>query len=361
MEKVGAKVVVARADVAQWEEMVQVFAEINRSMPPLQGIIHAAGVLDDGILLQQDWERFTKVMAPKVQGSWNLHRLTQEMPLDFLVSFSSASSLLGSPGQGNYAAANAFMDGLAHYRRGLGLPGLSINWGPWGEAGMAAKLGERQHQRISAQGIEPIPLQQGISVLEQILGHSTSQVGVIPIDWSVFRKQLSTGRQLPLLSKLVGELDLLETELTKTKQDEFLERLESVPESERYDLLRTQIQTEVAKVLGLNDSQLPGFEQGFFDLGMDSLMAVELQNRMTHLLGVALPSTLIFDFSNIEQLTKYIASQLLQLNLRDDTHEPVKQKENTLEANISNNLLNEIEQASDEELEGAIDEILTSI
>jgi acyl transferase domain-containing protein len=327
MEKVGAQVVVARADVAEWEDMVRVFEEMETSMPPLRGIIHAAGVLDDGILLQQDWERFAKVMAPKVNGSWNLHRLAEELPLDFWVSFSSAASLLGSPGQGNYAAANAFMDALVHYRRAAGLPGLSINWGPWGEVGMAAKLGERERARIATQGLEPIPLQQGLSVLEQFLGQTTTaQVGVLPIEWSVLRKQLSAGREIPLLSELVGELGLRETELTKTKQNEFLARLASVPEGERYDLLRTQIQLEVAQVLGLNESQLPSLEEGFFDLGMDSLMAVELQNRMTQLLGVALPSTLIFDFSNIEQLTKYIASQVLHLSTEDDTQQPERQK-----------------------------------
>jgi malonyl CoA-acyl carrier protein transacylase len=361
MEKVGAEVVVARADVAEWGDMVQLFEQIETSMPPLRGIIHAAGVLDDGILRQQNWERFAKVMAPKVQGTWNLHRLTQQLPVDFFVSFSSAASLLGSPGQGNYAAANAFMDAVAHYRRAAGLPGLSINWGPWDEAGMAASLGERDRARMSAQGLEPIPLAQGLSVLEKLLGQTAPQVGVLPIEWSVFRKQLNAGRQLPLLSELVGEVEPLETELTKTKQNELLERLESVPEGARYDLLRTHIQLEVAKMLGLNDSQLPGFEQGFFELGMDSLMAVELRNRINQLLGVTLPSTLTFDFSNIEQLTKYIASQVLNLNAGDETQQPDKQKEKALEANLANNLLNEIEQASEEELEGAIDQILTSI
>jgi len=109
-------------------------------MSPLRGVVHAAGVLDDGILLQQDWERFTRVMAPKVKGL-NLHILTQKLP-DFFVVFSSAASLLGSPSR-KYAAANAFMDVLAHYRLSLGLPGLSINWGPWGDAGMAASLSSR--------------------------------------------------------------------------------------------------------------------------------------------------------------------------------------------------------------------------
>ncbi len=133
LEQAGAKVLVVTADVSNSEDVAQVLEGIKTNYPPLRGIFHAAGVLDDGVLMQQNWSRFAKVLAPKVQGAWNLHALTQDLPLDFFVCFSSVASLLGSPSQGNYAAANAFMDALVHYRRNLGLPGLSINWGPWAE------------------------------------------------------------------------------------------------------------------------------------------------------------------------------------------------------------------------------------
>ena len=131
LEQGGARVLVARADVTHESELVRALKELQSELPPVCGVIHAAGMLDDGILMNQSWERFAPVLAPKVQGAWNLHRLTRDLPLDFFVLFSSAASLLGSPGQGNYAAANAFLDALAHHRRGLGLPALSINWGPW--------------------------------------------------------------------------------------------------------------------------------------------------------------------------------------------------------------------------------------
>ncbi|PYS24487.1 MAG: hypothetical protein DMF72_05330, partial [Acidobacteria bacterium] len=127
----GAEILVIKADVAQREELAAALAEIDRSQPPLRGIIHAAGTLDDGVLIQLDRERFEGVMRPKVDGAWNLHVLTLDRPLDFFVFFSSAASVLGSPAQGNYAAANAFMDALAHRRRSQGRPALSINWGSW--------------------------------------------------------------------------------------------------------------------------------------------------------------------------------------------------------------------------------------
>ncbi len=128
-------------------------SDIRGELPPLRGIFHLAGVLDDGVLREQTRERFDRVMAAKVHGAWNLHELTRDDRLDLFVLFSSAAALLGSPGQGNYAAANAFLDALAHHRRWEKLPALSVNWGSWAEVGMAARLSETEGQRWSAAGV----------------------------------------------------------------------------------------------------------------------------------------------------------------------------------------------------------------
>ncbi|WP_226594929.1 SDR family oxidoreductase, partial [Microseira wollei] len=183
-EQSGARVLVVKADVSQPNQVVEVLEKIQKELPPLRGIIHAAGVLDDGVLQQQSIERFGRVMAPKVAGAWNLHNLTANLPLDFFVGFSSVAALFGSAGQGNYAAANAFMDGLAHYRQAMGLPGLSINWGPWANVGMAASLESRSRDRIQTMGMAAIPVERGLVALEQLLNQSASQVGVMPINWS---------------------------------------------------------------------------------------------------------------------------------------------------------------------------------
>src|SRR5262249_3656105 len=133
MEEQGAQVVVIKANIAQRRQVENLLATIEQSMPPLRGIMHAAKVLDDGVMLQLDRERFKTVMAPKVNGAWNLHELTLNKQLDFFILYSSAASLLGSPGQGNYVAANAFLDAFAHYRRAKGQPATSINWGVFSE------------------------------------------------------------------------------------------------------------------------------------------------------------------------------------------------------------------------------------
>jgi len=312
LKQAGALILVAQADVSNEGDMVKVLEQVKASMPPLRGVVHAAGVLADGILLQQDWEQFRRVMAPKLEGAWNLHTLTQKLPLDFFVVFSSAASLLGSPGQGNYAAANAFMDVLAHYRRALGLPGLSINWGPWGDAGMAASLSSRTQARLAGQGLSPIAPEQGLQVLKQLLGQTFTQVGVLPFNWSVLRQQFSPSHQLPLLSELIRSVNpQSEAEPAAPQRHQlFLQRLEAAPASTRQELLIAYIQAKVVKVLGLSTSKLDS-QQSLHDLGLDSLMAVELSSLIRAELQVELPIRAFIEEPSIANLAALLIDQLI--------------------------------------------------
>ncbi|MBG1258279.1 type I polyketide synthase [Nostoc sp. BAE] len=320
MENMGAKIAIAQGDVAQWSDMVRVFEEIKTSMPPLGGIIHAAGMLHDGILRQQEWKSFEQVMAAKVKGTWILHTLSQQLQLDFFVTFSSAAALLGSPGQGNYAAANAFMDALTDYRRASGLPGLSINWGLWKDAGMATSLGNRDQVRLAAQGMESIPLEQGLQILGNLLGQDRSQVGVLPVNWSKFSQQFPEGVVSPFLESFIA-IDK-KPSLQRTK---FLEQLEASPVNERQTLLIAYIQTELVKLLGIDASELEP-QQGFLDLGMDSLMAVELKNRLESTLSCSLPATLVFDYPTIEALVDYLLKDAIASSI---SHESTVESQQT--------------------------------
>ncbi|NES18398.1 MAG: SDR family NAD(P)-dependent oxidoreductase, partial [Symploca sp. SIO3E6] len=170
LETAGAQVVVEKADVSDLESMTRVLHKIEQSNLPLAGVIHSAGMLSDGVLENQSWSSFEQVMAPKVQGAWHLHQLTQNQPLDFFVLFSSVASLLGSPGQGNHSAANGFLDGLAHYRRAIGLPGLSIHWGAVSQVGEAAELGA--DVRLQKQGMAVISPNQVLESLELLMSGS---------------------------------------------------------------------------------------------------------------------------------------------------------------------------------------------
>ncbi|MDM8560650.1 amino acid adenylation domain-containing protein [Candidatus Parabeggiatoa sp. HSG14] len=304
LRQTGVQVQVEKADVANPQDVARLLETTLDK--PLRGIIHAAGVLDDGVLLQQNWSRFTQVMAPKMLGAWNLHTLTQNLSLDFFVCFSSVAALLGSPGQGNYAAANAFMDALAHYRRALGLPGLSINWGPWSEVGMAANLDNHHKHQLAEMGMEPITLEPGLQILAQLLAEDHAQTGVLSVKWSVLIEQW--GNTSPLLQD-VATMPLFDKTV---KQPVLWQRLETVPKDERPEILRTYIQQEVAKELGFEPAQLLS-GLGFSEMGMDSLMVVRLKNRFQASLGKSLPATLLINYSKIETLVEYLCDDVLAL------------------------------------------------
>ena len=197
------------------------------------------------------------------------------------------------------------MDALADYRRASGLPGLSINWGLWKDAGMATSLGNRHQARLAAQGIESIPLEQGLQILGNLLGKDTAQVGVLPVNWSKFCQQIPQGVVLPFLESFIA-IDKKPL-LQRTK---FLQQLEIAPVNERQTLLIAHIQTELVKLLGIDSSELEP-QQGFLDLGMDSLMAVELKNRLESTLSCSLPATLVFDYPTIEALVDYLLKEAI--------------------------------------------------
>ena len=342
LEAAGAKVSVLLGDVSVAEDVEKIFQQMQELSVPLKGVIHTAGVLDDGLLQNLSWEQFRKVMAPKVQGTWNLHQQTQELELDFFVCFSSMASMLGSSGQGNYAAANGFMDAVAKYRRGHGLPGLSINWGPWASGGMAARL-ETQHQsRLESIGMRTIQSNEGMVALENLLLGSQSQVGVFPVNWSQFLTRVPGVEKMLLLS------DLISTQLSLPQKSGLLEKLEAIGIGERMELFTTHIQSMVAQALGLKDGQKLERRQSLFDLGLDSLMTVELKNRIESSLQISLSSTLLFDYPTLEALVEYLADVIpLEFYTENKLEEEDAHGE-------SSSQLSDITQLSEVELEASV-------
>jgi acyl transferase domain-containing protein len=346
LEARGAQVRVLRANVAYEAEVARLLQEIEATMPPLRGIFHAAGVLDDGVLLQQRWERFERVFAPKISGAWHLHRLTQHLALDYFVLFSSIASLLGSPGQGNYAAANAFLDALAHYRRSLELAAVSINWGAWGDSGMAAALTDRDQLRWTSRGIGIIPPDQGIRVLEQILTLQVPQIGVMPVEWERYAQQYPPGAERCLLAELV---DLNTRAITAADgampAPHLREQFAAMPVARRYEALMQYVTGEVARVLMLGDDTLDP-RQGLFDMGMDSLMALEFKNRVQTAFDHAMPSTLLFNYPTIEAVVEYLQQTVFGEQQAAAPLPPQPVTTDHLES-----LLDNLEQLSDEEID----------
>ncbi|MGK7875763.1 MAG: amino acid adenylation domain-containing protein [Xenococcaceae cyanobacterium] len=318
LEKTGAVVRVVSADVSKQEDVARLLEEC-RATAPLRGIIHAAGVLDDGVLLQQSVERFSKVMAPKVEGSWNLHNLTLGLPLDFFVCFSSVASSLGTSGQGNYVAANAFLDALAHHRHALGLPCLTVNWGAWAETGMATELGDAHQRRLKEWGMDFITSEQGLPILGQLLQQEAVQASVMPVNWS---KWLGRFHAVPSFYKNVRPSRSIEP-----KQLEFGQQLQAAPPSKRRSLLAEHLRSQIAKTLGMSSPEQIELRQRLFDLGLDSLMAVELRSRLQSSLGCSLRSTLLFDYQTIEALVDYLAEEVLSLEEAESSTEEIPSQE----------------------------------
>ncbi|XTZ15830.1 SDR family NAD(P)-dependent oxidoreductase [Micromonospora echinospora] len=316
----GAEVTVASADVARPDDVTRLVAAVPVDRP-LRGVVHAAGVLADGVLLQQPWAEFVRVLAPKVDGGWNLHQATRDLPLDFFVLFSSAASLLGTTGQANYAAANAFLDGLAHHRRSQGLPAVSVNWGPWTEAGMAARAGQAEG-RWAAQGIGGITPEQGIEALEEILRADPVQVGVLPVTWSTYLRRFALDSTPALLRELAHTSRGPQPRTAASRPaDRLPERLAAAPPQDRLDLLRGHVRDQVVAVLGLPATYHLEARQKFFEVGLDSLMAIELKNTLQGQLGRTLPSTVVFEYPTVEALAEYLARDVLALEL-DVAEEP---------------------------------------
>lgn len=308
MEQAGAKVLTVRCDVANRRELAAALDHVKQSMPPLAGIVHAAGVLDDGLLAQQTWERFRKVMAPKMDGAWNLHRLTEGQPLDFFVFFSSVAGLLGSPGQGNYAAANAFLDALAERRRQQGLAALSVNWGPWEGAGMAAGLTAADRARWNAGGLQTIPVDQGLAALEKLLSENAAHVGVLPVDWAKFLAQFPHNRRPALLAEFAGQQRGAGGQRA-AKQQALLQRLKSSAPAQRSALLIAFLQEQVAKTLGTSPSDLD-VNEPLKNMGLDSLMVVEMKNEIEASLGVEVPVEEFGEDLTVDKLAKVIDKEL---------------------------------------------------
>lgn len=322
LEQSEVKILVIQADISSPKSVEDMLKTIKTALPPLRGVIHAAGVLDDGVLMEQNWERFLDVMTPKVAGAWNLHHLTQDLPLDFFVLFSSAVSLLGAPGQGNYAAGNAFMDFLAHYRHTLGLPALSINWGPWSETGMAAQT------NFSALKLGMISPQQGLKILGDLLGQNFTQVGVLPINWAEFLKQFPADNEPLRFEKFIKEqrqAQLEQAQQLSSQPFDLLDQLQNTSEEQRLELLVEYINHQVNKVLGISKEQPLEQHEKFQNLGIDSLMALQLRNFLEIGLNISLPSTLIVKYPTINQLSTYLYqtffSDKKQLKVIEDTHE----------------------------------------
>jgi acyl transferase domain-containing protein/acyl carrier protein len=310
LRELGAEPMVRAADVARRDELAAVLDELDA---PLGGVFHAAGVVADGAVATFPPDRFEEALAAKVDGARHLHELTRDRPPEWFILFSSAAAILGSPGQSNYAAANACMDALAHHRRAIGLPALSVNWGPW-DVGMARVVGEKGARRWDAFGISVMGAAQGLEILPWLQAGDRPQLAVLPVRWPPADPDVARrlGRR-SLLAELAGSAATTPATVTASAVPAEMDlpgRVARAHPRRRRQLLDAYLRDRIRMVLGAGADDEIDSDAGLFDLGMDSLTAVELKEALELEIGQPLPTTLVFDHPTIAHLVEYLHDRL---------------------------------------------------
>lgn len=327
----GVEVNTFQGDVSTKEAIDAVFEAINNSMPSLKGVIHSAGIVDDALLVNQSWEKYNHVFGPKVYGAWYLHQATVSMALNYFVVFSSIAGLFGSTGQSNHSAANAFLDSLMYQRRAMNLPALSINWGTWGEIGYAARKGE---QLKKMPGVDLLAPEKGLLAFDIALASGKTQIAVSPMRWPIIFEEQT---KVFAWQKRIAQIAALRKATLKGDRHNLLEKVISAAPEERQNIIEGYIRILAADILKSDVADVG--DKNFFDLGMDSLMTVELRNRLQAAFGekYRLSTTVIFDYTNIKLLANFLNTAVIPGS------QPVT------ETKIEENLEEEIDKLSDEE------------
>ncbi len=323
----GVTVSTIQADISNESDLARALSEIRGTMPPLRGVIHAAGVLDDHLFMNLNAESFRRVLAPKVLGAWNLHTLTADLPLDFFVIFSSVASVLGSPGQANYAAANSFLDGLAHERRALGLPCLSINWGPWADVGMAARASSARGP--ASRVMHPLAPAQALAALERLFEKSgPAQAVAMSVDWPLLARTFN-GQQPPaMIADLIREKARPAAAKAARESGPRLsvQELLAAPHAGRHAMLLAHVQKSLAQVMALDAPELDP-EESMSNLGLDSLMALELQHSLEESFGTKLPIELLMGMPSLNEFV----TRLLEILAKTSVHPAAEPTQEILE------------------------------
>jgi NAD(P)-dependent dehydrogenase (short-subunit alcohol dehydrogenase family)/acyl carrier protein len=306
MVQTGARVQCVQADVSREGDVEKLFAVIRKELPPVSGIVHAAMVLDDHMLLEQSEDSFRKVYGPKALGAWNLHKFSAGLELDFFVMYSSAAGLVGSPGQANYCASNAYLDALCRERTRRGLPGMSIQWGAFADVGVAAAQDNRG-QRLSYRGGASLSPAEGLEALQRLLKNPRPEVGIARFDGRKWVEFYPSTAGVPFFAEVLKQDKLSESMDSRARVIPNL--LQMARPDERLAILEKHVSEQVGAILRLDPLRID-HTTPFTAMGMDSLMSLELRNRLEASLGLRLSSTILFKYTTIAALSPMLLSEL---------------------------------------------------
>lgn len=300
----GARVEVLQADVADRASLAAALASLAA---PLRGVVHAAGVGEVCLLQNQSAERFSGTLGAKIRGTWNLHSLTLDQPLEMFVLFSSIAAISPDPGQGSYAAANAFLDAFAWFRRGLNRAGISLNWGPWAGEGMMAQIAPAAREHMASGGMDLLEPATALQALDAALAQGGAQQAILALDLERRRRSFGAQTIPPLWRRLLHSRRFRAAPPGAGSQRA---RIAALSGAERAVELERLIRAEVARVLGLASVDQVPLDRSFMELGVDSLMAIDLRNRLRGALGLEFSATLVWDYPNVRALADHLLERL---------------------------------------------------
>ncbi|MFE3029146.1 type I polyketide synthase, partial [Nocardia tengchongensis] len=304
----GARVRIVACDVSDRSEVVELLAAAPQDAP-LTGVVHTAGVLDDGVVVSLSPDRMDAVLAAKADAAWHLHELTRDLDLGLFVLYSSVAGVLGTAGQGNYAAANSFLDGLAEHRCASGLVATSIAWGLWAsDTGMTGHLGDVDTTRLGRVGVLAMSDDQGLALFDAAVAQPRSGVVAARIDSAALAARSRAGVLAPMLEGMLSTIRRGTSDAAATVG--LRERLTGLTDAERKALVLDTVRGQVAAVLGHDSGAAIDAGRSFRDLGFDSLTAVETRNRLNTVTGLRLPATLVFDYPTPDGVATHILTQL---------------------------------------------------
>jgi acyl carrier protein len=311
----GAAIQVTACDAADRAALAGLLDQIPAG-DPLTAVIHAAGVIDDGVTGSLTPTRVDAVMRPKADAAWNLHDLTRDRDLQAFVLFSSLAATFGGPGQGSYAAGNAFLDALASYRHTAGLVATSLAWGAWmHQAGIGRSLGEEQLARISRSGMAELSAADGLALLDLAVTRDEALLVPARLDVAGLRAQVARGAVLPVLLRglvpQTGSPGRRPAAVSGSGEDALRDKLAGLPAADQERIMLDLVRAHVAAVLGQTSPEAIEPGRAFTEIGFDSLTAVELRNRLQIATGLRLPATLVFDYPTPAALTEYLGEELV--------------------------------------------------
>ncbi len=306
MESKGVQVLAAACDVTDKGQLSALLQDAAKRFSPLRGIVHSAMVIDDALIRNMDEGQIRRVFAPKILGAQNLHELTLGAKLDFFVLFSSATTLFGNPGQANYIAANTWLEALARYRRGLGLPATSVLWGAIGDTGFLARNEKARDALQNRMGGAPIHSSVALDVLERLLLEGSSGEGVLDFDWKALSRFLPNAGK-PKFSELALHAGEVENAESSTQHINLL--LADLPDEELLDIFVNMLKQEVGEILRVSLEKIDAFKSLHL-MGLDSLMGVELAVALESRFGIRLPVMALSESPSIDKLAVRILAQL---------------------------------------------------